>query len=682
ERSSHGRTTRCHDLGPRHFGATVKDRLSDVLSEFARTLVTDFPIQAILDHLVERIVEVLPISGAGVTLISPGTDPRYVAASDELALRFEQLQSEFNEGPCLLTFETGEPVMVPDLREDQRFPTFGPHAVAAGLVAVFTFPLRHGGERLGALDLYRTTPGQLDSDAVAAAQTLADVTSAYVLNARARVDLLASNDEALQHSLHDALTGLPNRTLLVERLDHAMSRCHRTNKMVAILFADLDSFKLVNDTYGHHAGDELLVAVSRRLTRLLRAGDTLARLGGDEFLILCEDLDSESQAQDVAERIRVALIQPFRLVTAEVRVSASVGIAFAGRPGDMPEQVLREADTAMYQAKRSGGAHHGILDRRAQRLDDRRNSLYADLGQAISRGELRLDYQPIVTTSLGRVDGVEALLRWDHPVHGLLGPGTVIPLAEESGLITSIGHWVLERTCSESRRWRTPRHKDDLRMSVNVSPTQLLASGFVESVGQVLADSGTNPSLVILEITESALFEDIDRAIQTLEELRQIGVALALDDFGTGFSSLNYLRRLPIDLIKIDRTFIADIDTEPDTRVIVGAIVDLAHGLGMTVVAEGVETSEQHQHVAALGCELCQGFLFARPMPSVQIDALLNGQRSADASVHPIVRPVAEMSLLTPAGALQSSPRNPSLVPLPAGFVGARKHPRTRHPVV
>ncbi|MEO7370702.1 MAG: EAL domain-containing protein, partial [Ilumatobacteraceae bacterium] len=541
----------------------------------------------------------------------------------------EQLQSELNEGPCLLTFETGEPVMVPDLRDEHMFPTFGQRAVADGLAAVFTFPLRHGADSLGALDLYRDTPGPMDPEAKATAQTLADVAAAYLLNARARVDLRAASEEALQNSLHDPLTGLPNRTLVIERLNHAISRCNRTKKMVGILFADLDAFKTVNDKYGHHAGDELLVAVARRLSRLLRAGDTLARLAGDEFLILCEDLDNETQAEEVAERIRVAFIRPFRLVAAEVRVTASVGIAFAGRVGDIPEQVLREADTAMYQAKRSGGARHGLLDRREQRVDDRRTSLHHDLRHAIARGELRLDYQPIVTTTHPRVVGVEALLRWQHPTHGVLGPATVIPLAEEGGLMTSIGHWVLTRTCSDGRLWRRTHHADDLTISVNVSATQLLTPGFAESVGQVLDDSSTDPGLVVLEITEGALVEDSERAIIALDALRVIGVRLALDDFGTGYSSLNYLRRLPVDLIKIDRTFIADIDTEPETNVIVSAIVDLAHGLGMTVVAEGIETVEQHERVSTLGCELCQGFLFARPMPALQIEEMLDAQATA-----------------------------------------------------
>ena len=274
----------------------IERRLSDVLSEFARTLVTDFPIQAILDHLVVRIVDVLPISAAGVTLITPGANPRYIAASDDSAMRFEQLQTELGEGPCLIAFEKGEAVAIPDLRADDRFPRFAPRAVEAGLAAVFTFPLRQGSHQLGALDLYRNSSGPMSDGAMTAAQTLADVTAAYLLNAQARDALRDSTERARESALHDALTGLPNRILLVQRLIHAMLRCRRSEKLVAILFADLDHFKVINDTYGHHVGDELLIAVAERLTALLRPGDTLARLAGDEFIILCEDLDNTSQA--------------------------------------------------------------------------------------------------------------------------------------------------------------------------------------------------------------------------------------------------------------------------------------------------------------------------------------------------------------------------------------------------
>ena len=343
-----------------------EDKLSSVLSEFARTLITDFPIQGILDHLVERIVEVLPVTSTGVTLISPGMAPRYIAASDESALRFERLQTDIGQGPCLVAYSSGEAVSIPDLAADDRFPRFAPAALAAGLAAVFTFPLRHGDGRLGALDLYRDTPGELDPHDMDAAQTMADVAAAYLLNAQARDEARATSERFHHDALHDPLTGLANRVLLQERLEHASERRKRSHTNAAILFADLDSFKHVNDTHGHPIGDELLVAVAHRLSNLVRSGDTLARFSGDEFVFLCEDLHGIADAELLATRIDAAFIEPFDLAdgTITVPMSASVGIAFAGLGEPLTNELVVQADMAMYQAKRNGGCGHQLIDMR------------------------------------------------------------------------------------------------------------------------------------------------------------------------------------------------------------------------------------------------------------------------------------------------------------------------------
>jgi diguanylate cyclase (GGDEF)-like protein len=601
----------------------IERRLSDVLSEFARTLVTDFPIQAILDHLVVRIVDVLPISAAGVTLIAPGADPHYIAASDESAMRFEQLQTELGEGPCLVAYEHGKAVAVPDLRVDDRFPTFSSRAVEEGLAAVFTFPLRHDDQQLGALDLYRTTAGPMNAGAMTAAQTLADVAAAYLLNAQARSDLRDSSERARESALHDALTGLPNRTLLVQRLVHAILRCRRSEKLVAVLFADLDHFKAINDTYGHHVGDELLVAVAGRLTELLRPGDTLARLAGDEFVILCEDLERTSQVEPLATRIDQALAETFVLSGIEVQVSASVGIAFAGRGDDIPEQILQDADTAMYQAKRRGGARHGMVDVGEQRLADNRASLNRDLRGALDRRELRTEYQPIVATTDGRITGVEALLRWAHPIRGIVAPDTLVPLAEQSGLIVEIGRWVLMQACVDLHRWQRHEQHQGLEICVNISSAQLMAPDFAATVAAVLAETRTDPGLVTLEITESVFIQDSDRALVVLNDVKHLGVKLALDDFGTGYSSLSYLKQFPVNIVKIDRAFIADLGREPTSSLIVGAIVRLAHSLQMTVVAEGIESESQYDEVVALDCDSYQGYFFARPTSADALDSLM-----------------------------------------------------------
>jgi diguanylate cyclase (GGDEF)-like protein len=343
-----------------------EDKLSAVLSEFARTLITDFPIQGILDHLVERIVEVLPVTSTGVTLISPGMAPHYIAASDESAMRYELLQTDIGQGPCLVAYESGEAVSIPDLGVDERFPLFTPAARAAGLAAVFTFPLRHGDGRLGALDLYRDTPGDLDPHDMDAAQTMADVAAAYLLNAQARDEAHATSERFQHSALHDPLTGLANRLLLQERLEHASERRKRSHTNAAILFADLDRFKHVNDTHGHQVGDQLLIAVAHRLASLVRSGDTLARFSGDEFVFLCEDLHSLADAEVLARRIDEAFSEPFVLTGSQLTmtVSASVGIAFAGPGEEFTNELVVQADMAMYQAKRNGGAGHQLIDMR------------------------------------------------------------------------------------------------------------------------------------------------------------------------------------------------------------------------------------------------------------------------------------------------------------------------------
>ena len=347
-----------------------EEKLSAVLSEFARTMVTDFAVQAILDRLVERIVDVLPVTSAGVTLIEPGRAPRFVAASSKSALRFETVQTASGQGPCVLAYRSGEAVTVPRLRSDGRFPQFSAAGVEGGLAAVFAFPLNHGSGRLGALDLYRDTEGDLDDEDMVAAQTLADVTASYLINAQAREDEKTTATHFEDLALHDVLTGLPNRRLLDQRLDHAAQRARREHTNAAVLFADLDGFKAVNDTHGHRTGDELLVAVAERLTGVTRPGDTLARVSGDEFVFLCEDLTSVEDARSLAERISSALGRPFKLAAADITVTASVGIAYAGLAEQISADLVSTADAAMYKAKRRGGGTHEILDLRAVRPTD------------------------------------------------------------------------------------------------------------------------------------------------------------------------------------------------------------------------------------------------------------------------------------------------------------------------
>ena len=596
-----------------------EDNLSAVLSDFARTMLTDFRIQGILDTLVERIVEVLDITGAGVTLIAPGMAPRYCAASDPAALSFEQLQTDLGQGPCLTAYESGRLVAVPDLVADERYPEFGPAAVSSGLAAVFTFPLRHGDGRLGALDLYRDTPGELDPKDLVAAQTLADVAAAYLLNAQARQQALQASNAFRDSSLHDALTGLPNRRLLQQRLEHAAERAQRSHSASAVLFADLDRFKRVNDTYGHATGDQLLIGVARRLAALLRPGDTLARVSGDEFVILCEDLAHTADVELLATRIDEAFASPFVVPGAELLVTASVGIAYAG-PGDhITTQLLIDADTAMYQAKRRGGATHHVIDLRAAERSRDSDDLELDLRKALGEQALDVAYQPIVRPRDGLVVGVEALLRWTHADRGPVPALIAIGVAEQSGLIVELGAWVLERSCRDRVRWLADHPGRTLDLSVNISARQVMHPGFAELVAEALAVTGMDPAALVLEVTEGIFIDDGERAMRVLSEVKELGVRLALDDFGTGYSSLSYLQRFPVDIVKIDQGFIIGVDGQPPAGAIVTAITHLAHELGMTVTAEGVETERQRDAVVGIGCDLAQGFFFSPALTSREV---------------------------------------------------------------
>jgi diguanylate cyclase (GGDEF)-like protein len=599
------------------------DRLAALLSEFARTLISDFPIQGILDHLVESIVEVLPVTAAGVTLIAPGSDPHYIAASDDGALAYERLQTEYDEGPCTMAYESGEAVLVPDLAADGRFPLFGPAALGKGLRAAFAFPLRHHDGRLGALDLYREHAGSLTEREIASAQTLADVVAAYVINAQARDEARQASDRFRETSLRDPLTGLANRLLLNQRLEHAAKRAERSRTNAAVLFVDLDRFKDVNDSYGHQVGDDLLVAVALRLRELVRPGDTLARVSGDEFVVLAEDVHSPRDIEKLATRITEALGRPFLLGVREVGISASVGMAYAGPGEAITTQLLVNADTAMYQAKRKGGGLHQVIDlREAQQASDR-SKLERDLNVAFAAHNLSVAYQPVIALTTGRIGGCEALLRWNHPDRGPIRTDDMISMAEENGLITELGAWVLERACRDHRQWRANHADGQLDLAVNVSVRQLMGQRFTELVSDVIETTGIAPSELVLEVTEGVFIRDAERALIVLGDLRELGIRLAIDDFGTGYSSLGYLRQFPVDILKIDQSFVAALGRDPNVTAIVASTTDLAHTLGLTVVAEGVETRDQCDALLSIGCDFGQGYFFHRAVPAIEIEQLL-----------------------------------------------------------
>jgi diguanylate cyclase (GGDEF)-like protein len=492
---------------------------------------------------------------------------------------------------------------------------------------VFTFPLGQRESLLGALDLYRDTPGPLTAEEMHAAQTLADVAAAYLLNSQSWAELTDAAARFRHSSLHDELTGLPNRALFLERLDHAVQRARRSHRLVAVLYADLDRFKMINDLHGHSVGDELLVAFSGRLTAELRPGDTLARLSGDEFVVLCEDIRQPEEASRIVDRLDHAMLPPFTLSGVEVKITASVGVTFAGAGYDVHgEDILRQADSAMYEAKRTGGGRHVVAAPHPFAPDEDLR-LAIDLQYAVARNELALDYQPIIVGADATVVGVEALARWHHPRRGLIAPGVFIPFAERDGLVGPIGSWVLRQACTDLADWGRRSPDRPLKMSVNVSALQLSDPTFSAAVESILTSTHTAAASIILEVTETVFILDGKRAMATLNDLKDLGVALALDDFGTGFSSLSHLNRFPVDIVKIDRSFVSSPTTTNATR-IVSAIVALAHALGMTSTAEGVETALQHRAMLDAGVDACQGYHFARPMTSPQIAQLLRQSKT------------------------------------------------------
>lgn len=424
-----------------------------------------------------------------------------------------------------------------------------------------------------------------------------------------------AEEQLLHDAFHDSLTGLPNRALFIDHLKLAVNHCRRRKGyLFAVLFIDLDRFKIINDSLGHMAGDELLIAIARRLEICLREGDTIARLGGDEFTILLDGIKDYGDAHRVAERVQEVLEQPFGLAGRELFVTASVGIKYSSGSDEQPEDLLRDADTAMYCAKALGKARYQVFDEKMHTHALTLLEIESDLRRAIEEEEFEVKYQPIVSLKSGRICGFEALVRWHHPERGLISPSDFIPIAEENGLIIQIDRWVLKQACLQMRKWQealpvTRR----MKISVNLSCKQFMQPTIVSQVLETLQETGLDPSSLKLEITESVMMERGDYVMGVLEQLSTAGIELSLDDFGTGYSSLSYIHHFPVTTLKIDQSFIKRIGREQNGE-IVRAVVALARNLGLEVVAEGIETVMQLDQLKALGCEQGQGFYFSEPI--------------------------------------------------------------------
>jgi diguanylate cyclase len=492
------------------------------------------------------------------------------------------------------------------------------------LVAIGYVVLHHGVGGVLAPDSVFNHPGAIEQP-----WTWALIHGGFVLAASvAHIVAWRTNENQL---LRDPLTGLPSRVLFLTRLSAALERLQRrSGRYVAVLFVDLDRFKVINDSLGHPAGDQLIVAVAERLRHALRRHETIARFGGDEFAILCEDLADEQDAIAVGERVLKSFGLPFQLDHGECVSAASLGVALAAEPDQNPEDLIRDADAAMYRAKQAGGGRLMLFDEvTRQRALDRLHTENA-LRQAIDRGEFRVFFQPEVSIETGDIVGLEALVRWQHPDRGLLGPADFIALAEETGLIVPIGTWVLQESCRLARRWQDKRTADEpLTVRVNVSARQLADDNLPAIAAKVLEETGMDPALLCLEVTESVLIEDPESSTETLAALKKLGVQIAVDDFGTGYSSLEHLRRFPIDCVKIDRSFVRGLPHSSDDVAIVGAVIELGHALSLSVTAEGVETADQLGNLQTAGCDTAQGFLFSRPEHPDVLERLLMAESPA-----------------------------------------------------
>jgi diguanylate cyclase (GGDEF)-like protein len=573
--------------------------------------------QALLDEAVALITQTLGAEHGAVLELVTGGDRVRLAAGRGAAIAEDADPEDLPSPDRLLTgwvISGDEPVVVWEWASERRFD--GAALRGRGMRSSAGAAIRGRTGAFGIIAVHSATVGAFSAEDGQWLASMADLLASAL-------DREDSEARMRHQSLHDALTGLPNRSLFYDRIEHSFARAERTDSLVAVFLLDVDQFKTINDSLGHEAGDDLLIALSARLQHVVRGSDTVARLGGDEFVVLCE-IESESEAVHVAERIADAWERPIPVAAGgEIFVSASIGITIATRR-QSAETMLREADAAMYRAKEGGRGRYELFDEEMRQHAFARLRTESDLRRAVEREQFRVHYQPIFDVASQRLLGVEALVRWDRPGNGIVGPAEFIGLTEETGLIAPLGRWVLEQATAQVADWRLRfPHAVGLGVTVNVSGRQLARPEFLSEVETALERSGLEPGTLGLEITESVLLKDASLPRSTLEAVRARGVRVLLDDFGTGYSSLSRLKGIPVDAIKVDRSFVDGLGAEQDDTAIVSAIVDIADSLGLGTIAEGVETVEQLEALEGLGCQGAQGYLFAKPLCADEFEELL-----------------------------------------------------------
>jgi diguanylate cyclase (GGDEF)-like protein len=611
---------------------SVRERqaLLERLSRLQRSIAGRVDLQNVLDSIVAGAAELLGDEVAALQMIAGDDETRLDLVSsvgiDEDVLATVR-RASIGQGASGRAISEGRLVTLEDYADT---PKANPELASDGLQAAMAAPVFQRGEIAGSLVVGTRNRGRAYSDGER------DVLTAFAEHAGLALNDAQAVAETVHHAFHDSLTDLPNRALFLDRLENATAGSDRGANSIAVLFIDLDGFKTVNDSLGHEAGDELLVMVAERLCGELRPDDTAARFGGDEFAILLEEVADRATARNVAQRILESFEQPFELRGREVSVTASIGISDGTHP---PDHLLRNADLAMYQAKNRGKGRYEIFEPGMHAAVVERLELEADLRQALSREEFLLHYQPVCRLETGEVVGVEALARWEHPARGLIEPKDFIPLAEESRQILALGRWVLREACRQAAVWQA-RHRGALEMSVNLSGIQLEQPDLVAEVRSALERADLDPASLTLEITETALMSDSEANIEKLQALKALGVRLAVDDFGTGYSSLEYLRRFPIDILKVAKSFVDDLQGPAEGAPLVQAILDLADSFGLSVVAEGIEHAAQRDRLVELGCEFGQGFYFAVPANAATADStLLNAAVLGTTQPHPDTAP-------------------------------------------